>query len=86
MSEIKPTPIKTWFASNLLTIVAMSLTLIAGAIYLKADVKANAQEIIELKEIVAEYPSEKYFDLKFKVFEDAINENKDDIKELQRIK
>ena len=91
MPLINPSPIKTWLAENLLTLTSMVLALIAGAIYLKADVKVNAQEILEnkiriekLQDAVAEYPSERFFNEKFKNTDDSINDLEEAVKELQK--
>ena len=63
-----------WLRKNILTIVLFLLSALTGSIIgftaLQGRVGANEIHIENLEKIVAEYPSEKWFELKFNTIDD----------------
>jgi uncharacterized lipoprotein YddW (UPF0748 family) len=74
---------KTWLSNNAITLIIIYTGIIIGYAALKVQVIATATEVQAIQERVDTYPSEQYFELKFKTLEDNQNKMDETLKEVQ---
>lgn len=65
MATNTKSPFMSWLGQNAWPITISILGILGMGLVGLAKIEANAQEIRELKEVVAEYPSRDWFSLKF---------------------
>lgn len=75
--------IKKWLYNNSWNLIVTFVGLITFAIVIRGEVNANAQMIYALQKRVDAYPSEDYFEEKFRVIEKTLDEVKAEVKDLQ---
>jgi hypothetical protein len=78
--------INNWFFNNSWSLIVVLVTFIIGFSLLKYRVDINTGIIYALQEKVNAYPTEQYFDMRFKNIETSLNEVKEDFKEHLSVK
>jgi hypothetical protein len=73
--------INNWFFNNSWSLIVVFMTFAVGFALIKYRVDINTQIIYALQERVNAYPTEQYFDLRFKNIETSLDEVKTDLKE-----
>lgn len=75
--------LKDWVMDNLMGIIVYAITIILAWAYLQSNVLANTKDIERLNEIVSQYPSEDFFEEKFKNIDGSINDVKGQIRDVK---
>ena len=79
-------PLKKWLYNNSWNLIVTIVGLITFAIVIRGEVNANAQVIYALQKRVDAYPSEDYFEEKFRTIEKTLDELKIEIKDIEALK
>lgn len=63
-----------WLKTNAWPIIIAILGILGMGVVGLSGIKANAQEIIEIREEMVEYPSKEWFELKFDTIDQSIQD------------